>query len=41
MDELGFWLFLALIIVLFAGEPDLHDRLVGNCHMPPPATKEE
>lgn len=26
--EAGFWIFLAVMIVMFWGEPDLHDKLI-------------
>jgi hypothetical protein len=26
--EAGFWIAMALLIIMFAGEPDLHDALV-------------
>ena len=29
MSDFGFWLFVGVMIVLFYGEPDLHDALVS------------
>lgn len=28
IGEAGFWIFLAVMIVIFWGEPDLHDKLM-------------
>lgn len=28
MGEFGFWIFVAILVVLFHGEPDLHSSLI-------------
>jgi len=30
MDEFGFWIFIAVMCILFIGEPDLHDVILNR-----------
>ena len=41
MGDFGFFLFLLALVVLFTGEPDLHDRMRGAPLDCPSATEQE
>jgi hypothetical protein len=41
VSDFGFFLFLTIVLVLFVGEPDLHDKLLehaSGCSLPAKAT---
>ncbi|MDS1141763.1 hypothetical protein RE432_15080 [Pusillimonas sp. SM2304] len=34
MGDFGFWIFIVVLMVLFAGEPNLHDKLIKRLDCP-------